>query len=134
MTVSKKIGSHAVATAAAMAVAVALSGPVAAKEVTVRHQILSEDQLVERVSYADLNLASANDVKRLTYRVRGAVNHVCSPHYDRATFAEYGECKTYAWSGARPQMDLAIQRAQQIALTGVSAIAPVAILISVPQK
>jgi UrcA family protein len=87
----------------------------------------------ERVSYADLNLASANDVQRLTYRVRGAINRVCAPQYSRETFVDYHDCRSYAWGGAKPQMDRAILRAQQIA-RGISSIAPVAILIAVPQK
>lgn len=95
--------------------------------------VSTEPVPTERVSYADLNLASADGVERLTNRVRRAVTHVCAPHYSRDTLVDYTDCKSFAWSGARPQMDLAIQRAQQIALNGTSSIAPVAILIAVPQ-
>jgi UrcA family protein len=133
MTALKMFASFSVAAGTAVALlAVPSSAP--AKEVTVRHEILSGDQLSRTVSYADLDLASADGVKRLTYRVRGAVNQVCAPHYARDTFVEYHDCRSYAWSGAKPQMDMAVQRAQQIASTGVSSIAPVAILIAVPQK
>jgi UrcA family protein len=134
MLASKTLASHAVATAAVLALTVAMTVPVAAKEVTVRHRVISEDQLTRSVSYADLDLASPNGVKRLTTRVRSAVGYVCAPHLDRVRASGYGECRSYAWKGARPQMDLAVQRAQQIAQNGVSAIAPVAIVIAVPQR
>ena len=134
MLASKRFATHAVSTAAAVALTVVVSVPVASKEVTVRHRVLAEDQLTEVVSYADLDLASADGVKRLTSRVGGAVRHVCSPLDGRDTIGSYGSCKSYAWNGARPQMDLAIERAHQIAQNGVSGIAPVAILISVPQR
>jgi UrcA family protein len=134
MLVSKTFASHAVAAAAALALPIAFSAPAAAKEVTVRHYLNTEDQLTRVVSYADLDLASANGVKRLTSRVSSAVRYVCAPHDNRATLNAYGECKSYARNGAKPQMDLAIERAQQIAHNGVSAIAPVAILIAVPHR
>ena len=75
MLASKTTATHAIATAAALALTVVVSVPVAAKEVTVRHRVLAEDQLTEVVSYADLDLASADGVKRLNYRVGGAVRH-----------------------------------------------------------
>jgi UrcA family protein len=134
MFVWKTLASHAVVTTAALALPIAASAPAAAKEVTVRHRVLAEDQLTEIVSYADLDLASADGVERLTSRVGSAVRHVCAPLDDRDKLFGYGACKSYAWNGARPQMDLAIQRAHQIAQNGVSAIAPVAILIAVPQR
>lgn len=131
MTNRKMCASYSLATGAALALFVA-SAPADAKEVTVLGQIPA-DQLTERVSYADLDLATSYGVEKLTFRVRGAVNRVCAPLDQRATFSEHGECRSYAWSGARPQMQQAVARAQQIASTGTSAIAPVAILIAVPQ-
>ena len=131
MPVSKAFTSHAVVIAAALGLTVVVTAPALAKEVTVRHRLINEGQLTEVVSYADLNLASTDGVKRLNYRVGSAVRHVCAPLDGRDTFSAYGGCKSYAWNGAKPQMDLAVQRAQQIAQNGVSSIAPVAILISV---
>jgi len=133
MLLSKAFTLHVVGTAAGLALAVAVSAPVADKKVSVRHRLIAEDQLTEVVSYADLDLASPDGVKRLTYRVGSAVKHVCSPLDGRDNLTEYGACKSFAWNGARPQMDLAVERAHQIAQNGVSAIAPVAILIAVPQ-
>jgi hypothetical protein len=39
-------------------------------------------------------------------------------------------CRSFAWGGARPQMNLAIQRAQELAANGTTNIAPVAIMIA----
>ena len=128
MTIHMMSASKSLVAGAAVALFVASSAPAAAKEVTVLGQ-LPVDQLTERVSYADLDLATSYGVETLTYRVRGAVNRVCSPLDQRVTFAEHGECRSFAWNGARPQMQQAVARAQQIASTGSSAIAPVAILI-----
>lgn len=132
MTTRKMCASYSLATGAALALFVA-SAPAPAKEVTVLGQ-LPVDQLTERVSYADLDLATSYGIETLTFRVRGAVGRVCAPFDQRATFAEHGECRSFAMNGARPQMQQAVERARQIASTGVSAIAPVAILISVPQR
>ncbi|WP_084607693.1 UrcA family protein [Sphingomonas jaspsi] len=81
-----------------------------------------------RVSYADLNLASKAGEKTLFYRVSGAVRYVCTGH-DSASI-EMQRCRSFAWSGARPQMKLAIQRAQELAANGTTNIAPVAIMIA----
>jgi hypothetical protein len=40
------------------------------------------------------------------------------------------KCRTSAWNQARPQIALAVQRSQDIALTGTSPIAAVAITIA----
>ena len=98
----------------------------AQRDVTVRAHV-PDDVLSEHVSYADLNLASAGDVKTLNSRVGNAVGRVCAPQYE--VFANMS-CTSFAWKGARPQIDLAVQRAQDIAANGTSAIAPVAISIS----
>ena len=44
----------------------------------------------------------------------------------------YGEmgCRKFAWSGARPQMAQAVQRARELALYGTSSIPAVAISIA----
>ena len=128
MTIRKMCASNSLIAGAALALLAASSAPAWAKEVTVLGQI-PEDQLSERVSYADLDLATPAGVETLTYRVRGAVKRVCQPLDQRSTFAEHGECRSFAWTGAQPQMSQAIARAQQIASTGTSTIAPVAIMI-----
>ena len=102
MTTRKMCASYSLVSGAALALFVA-SAPAPAKEVTVLGQ-LPVDQLTERVSYSDLDLATPYGM-------------------------EYGTCRSFAWTGARPQMQQAMARAQQIASTGTSAIAPVAIMI-----
>jgi UrcA family protein len=120
------------ATAMALGLLVAFSSPAAAKDVTVRGQLPDQDQLTEIVNYSDLYLASDAGVNRLNLRVRNAVNRVCAPLDQRHTFYAFNDCREVARSGAQPQVDLAIARARQLASTGVSAIAPVAIVISAP--
>lgn len=90
------------------------------------------DVLSERVSYRDLNLASVQGEKRLVYRVRGAIGRVC-PDDGTGPLNELNRCRSYAWDGAEPQIDLAVKRAREIATNGFSAIAPVAIVIATKQ-
>ena len=80
-----------------------------------------------RVSYRDLNLASAQGEKILNRRVGGAARYVCEPHF--STMDRVG-CESFAWRGARPQIALAVQRAREMAMTGNSSIPLVAIAIN----
>ena len=93
-----------------------------------------EDFVVRRVSYADLNLASAPGERTLNRRVAGAVMDVCNEAVGgNSTDLVYRDCATGAWQGARPQISLALQRAHEIATTGSSSIATVAIAVGAPQ-
>jgi UrcA family protein len=132
MTIRKMSAFLSTATAAALTLSVACPGSAAVRDVTVRGQAPDQERLTELVSFADLDLASAAGEKQLSFRVGSAVKRVCAPHDQRHTFGEYGNCRSYAWSGAEPQIKLAVVRAQQLAATGVSAIAPVAIVIAAP--
>ena len=100
-----------------------------AKDVTVTARI--DDRLVQRVSYADLNLAMQSGRHVLERRVRRASHNVCEPLSGTgfgANFA-YNDCRHGALDGARPQMELAYRRATEIAARGSSSIPPVAIAI-----
>ena len=93
-----------------------------------------DDYVVRRVSYADLNLASAPGERTLGRRVAGAVVDVCNEAGGgNSTDLVYRDCATGAWRGARPQISLAVQRAHEIAATGSSSIATVAITVGAPQ-
>jgi UrcA family protein len=83
-----------------------------------------------RVSYRDLNLAAASDKRILQRRVGGAARKVCTRE-DVAAINDLGfvPCVSDAWKGARPQIAMAVRRAQQIAVTGTSSIPMVAIAI-----
>ena len=85
------------------------------------------------VSYRDLNLAKSEDEAILVRRVRYAARDVCreSIPYATADASLNLSCRSEAWQGARPQIARAVTRAREIAATGFSAIAPVAISISV---
>lgn len=80
-----------------------------------------------RVSYADLDLASLSGEKTLYSRVSGAVSDVCA---EQIFAIDKGQCRRFAWNGAKPQMKRAIARARDIAANGFSTIAPVAIRIA----
>jgi UrcA family protein len=69
----------------------------------------------ERVSYADLNLATRPGEQALHRRVGRAVEHVCL--YDPGRWyglsePDYNYCKSGAWQRARPQMIGAVYRAR----------------------
>jgi UrcA family protein len=89
----------------------------------------------QRVSYADLNLASVAGRRHLEFRVGAAVNNVCGTGDGIHEIMSIHDCTSFAWAGARPQMERAYARAAQIAATGTSSIAPVAIaIIAGPQR
>ena len=108
----------------------ALSSPAFAEPITVI-ATRDEDRVTKRVSYRDLNLAVARDEQRLVRRVGFAVSSVCPSEI--AYIQIVRNCRTSAWDGARPQIALAVERAKQIASSGYSSIAPVAIVIAAPQ-
>jgi UrcA family protein len=87
------------------------------------------DYLVRHVSYADLNLASNPDVHILNRRVDNAVNDVCTEVAMESYQFTKQECAGDSWDRARPQVYQAVRRAREIAATGSSSIAAVAITI-----
>lgn len=98
----------------------------------------SNDIVVRRVSYADLNLTTVAGEQVLNKRVGGAVNSVCEEATEFATGSFQGKsamrfCSLTAWDGARPQIQRAVDRAREIASTGSSTIAATAIVINIPQ-
>ncbi|NTZ42886.1 UrcA family protein [Altererythrobacter sp. SALINAS58] len=84
---------------------------------------------IKMVSYADLNLATAAGERTLETRVRGAVRYVCDDRKIGHAWGEYQACRTFAWRGAEPQMQLAVRRAHDIAANGKSEIPAVALAI-----
>lgn len=100
------------------------------RDVIVKGQRLTEYP-TRYVRYSDLNLLHQAGVETLNRRVKTAVRDVCmesvGPNGD---FYIEMNCRSSAWGGARPQIDRAIARAQQIAANGFSTIAPVTISIS----
>ena len=133
MTAPKMCASGSLTAGMVFALTLGLSPPASARDVTVIAGP-PEGALSEHVRYADLDLSSPVGVELLGIRVGGAVSRVCSPLDQRSTFSEHGACKSFAWNGARPQMDRAIVRARELASTGMTAIAPVAIVIAVPSR
>ena len=92
--------------------------------------------LVRHVSYADLDLALPAGVSTLNDRVDFAIGDVCTEANlgDNGSFSFKSgmmKCSNEAWSGARPQIASAVQRAREIATAGSSPIAAAAITISI---
>jgi len=133
MTTPNKCASASISASIALVLTASSAGSAAARDVTVVAQPPA-DVLSERVSYADLDLATRTGVQVFNARVGGAVYRVCAPLDQRSTFSEHANCRSFAWNGAKPQMDRAVARAEQIAAVGTSSIAPVAILIAAPQR
>lgn len=90
-----------------------------------------ENVRTERISFADLNLATAFGERTLFRRVGGAVKRVCLQQDGLAGVQDRGYriCADGAWDGARPQIAQAVARARELAMTGKSSIAATAITI-----
>jgi UrcA family protein len=127
---SEKLTSLLAACAVTL-IGLAIAAPAVAGPVVVT--ATSQDIPVRYVTYRDLNLTNPAGASKLVSRVKHAVNDVCfesvGEDYTRR-FAQR-DCREVTWQGAQPQIDRAIQRATDIAANGWSAIAPVAISISV---
>lgn len=81
-----------------------------------------QDVYVERVPYGDLNLAASADRKTLFRRVGSAVRNVCD--FDAFGIAsDYRSCASLAWKDARAQIDVAISKANELALNGEARVA-----------
>ena len=112
----------------------AMTPPASAAESTLVVTAPDEALPTRRVSYADLNLASRVGEKTLHRRVGKAVTSVCDEAVGpSANYYVEMSCRSFAWNGARPQMNLAVKRAQEISLNGISLIAVTAIHIAAPQ-
>lgn len=112
----------------------ALAAPAVAQDRTVLVTAPSEDMLIRRVSYRDLNLATSRGEKILVTRVGFAVKDLCLESVGPGAnfYAEYG-CRGDVWSGARPQIKQAVRRAREVAQFGSSTIPAVAISLSFAQ-
>lgn len=82
-----------------------------------------------KVAYSDLNLTAAHDEQILLRRVKGAARFVCQPNDDELVNRPFSTCVAYAREGARPQVDLAVRRAREIAYNRTSSIPLVAIAV-----
>lgn len=97
------------------------------------------DEVVGRhITYADLNLATTQGERTLNRRVAYGVNDLCGeaggPSDGSFAFKRFmTNCSNTAWDQARPQIALAVERAREIASTGMSAITAAAVTISLPK-
>ena len=130
MTMNRRLFVSTIGSGLAVAVLAGTATEASARDVKIVAQRQSDIQ-TERVSYADLDLTSARGVRKLNARVGGAVSRVCFA-FDYVDASIQGHCRDHAWSGAKPQIELATRRAHELATTGFSSIAPVAIRIVLP--
>ena len=117
---------------ALLALGAASMAPAQQAPVVVNAPAVGEQSFTQRVSFADLNLASASDQKLLRRRVSLASRQVCRPNAfdDVLTAEENTGCVFNALQGARPQVSQAIARATELAMTGTSTMPAVAIAVS----
>jgi UrcA family protein len=100
--------------------------------------VTAQPEMTSRhIGYADLNLASATGERILNRRVNYAIGDLCvevTGGYSGSSTLDFANvtCSRSAWQQARPQMERAVQRAREIALTGKSSIAAAALTISIP--
>jgi UrcA family protein len=105
--------------------AVVSAAPVMAQEPPVVVYGETTGANTERVAFADLNLAKAQDQSRLHNRVNGAIERVCDIDLGRDGLQDRGfySCANAAWGAAAPQIAEAIS-------TGKTSIAGAAIVVS----
>lgn len=130
MTMNRKLFGSAICSGLAVAVLLGTATEASARDIKVVAQRQGDIQ-TERVSYADLDLTSDRGVRKLNARVDGAVSRVCFA-FDYIDSDTKANCRSFAMDGAKPQIELATRRAHELASTGFSAIAPVAIRIALP--
>lgn len=130
MTMPETLLKASLASGITLALLVGVASAALAKDVTVVRDRPGEEIPTQRVFFGDLNLASTAGERTLNGRVRGAVQQVCVDHQDTHP---YINCESFAWSDAKPQISRAIARAREMAATGTTSIAPVAIVIATPK-
>ena len=95
--------------------------------------VLGEPQEVriERVGFADLDLSSARDARRLSSRVGGAIERVCELDLGRDGLQDKGyySCAGLAWSDAEAQIGKAVMAAQLASLDDAPSAAITAITV-----
>lgn len=127
--------SHVISFVAACAITAggfALAAPAFSQGRQVVVKAPPKDDLPRRyVAYSDLNLIQPAGLKTLNRRVNSAVREVCRESVPSGDFYTEMGCRSFAWDGARPQINRAVQRAHQIAANGHSTIAPVTISLAV---
>ena len=108
--------SIALAAAACTAAALSLTAtPAVAADI-----VVAPDEVTVRVSYADLNLASAAGRARLERRIAGAARSICGNYASNELrmFALVSECRADAIASARIPTDVASNGARDLTVTG----------------
>jgi UrcA family protein len=113
-----------------------IGSPAVAKSRPILVNAPAEEIITRSVSYADLNLAAPAGERSLMYRVGSAVNGLCNEvaggDSSFISSLTVTRCVSATWQQAQPQVDIALQRAREIAATGKSSIAAAALIIAAP--
>lgn len=110
MTFEKPILACSACASAFLLLGMTVAPAFAAEPVVVTAQ-RPTDEITRIVKFGDLNIATAQGEKTLLRRVSGAVHQVCDdPGFDY--YQEDRACRKFAWSGTRPQIASALQRAK----------------------
>lgn len=126
---------------AAVSVSVAflsvIGSPALAKSRPILVNAPPDEVITRSISYADLNLAVPAGERSLMGRVGSAVNGLCSevaggPDRSFVVGLSTTRCVSATWQQVRPQIDLALQRAREIASNGQAGVAATALIISAP--
>ena len=119
--------------------AIIFAAPVAARPPVVVTAPSDASIVSRHITFADLNLASADGERTLNRRVEYGVGGLCNEAADGndggLAYRQYMiRCHTASWDQARPQIANAVQRAREIAATGTSSIIAAAVTISLPSN
>lgn len=84
------------------------------EEIVVSGKKAEKDVVTQVVKIGDLNLATDAGVKEMEKRVTSAVDYICAIPAVIGYYKQKSEapCRDEAWTSARPQMDLAVERAR----------------------
>ena len=131
MSVHKLVCACSAVAITATAIGIVFSPPASAKS---KIEVYASTPPVRTrlVSYNDLNLTTDAGQITLNTRVRGAVRIVCNDEWQSGP-REYFSCRNSAWRGAKPQIERAVKRAQDIAANGKSNIPAVTLAIAGPR-
>jgi len=130
-----KLISTGVGAACTVAAALSLASPALAAPLVVTAP--AGDMVVQKISFADLDLASAEAQTALNSRVSYGIRRLCyaTTSFERSPRSGIllSHCRRAAWLQARPQISTAVGRAQMAASTGHSSVAAAAVItISLP--
>jgi UrcA family protein len=74
-------------------------------------EVVAKSSLTRHVPYGDLGLATKQGQNTLYRRVSAAVQDLCPMTAEDGRWYDFQDCRQFAWRGARPQINQAVDRA-----------------------